>query len=132
MAGKDSEMNYFYVIIGGGIGAALRYCSHQFINSSVHIKFPAGTLFVNCAGALLIGFLINIFDVSPVNNKWKLLCITGFLGGYTTFSAYSLETVQYFINGNIKHAFLNIFLNNVLCMACVVVGMWLNKTLFTK
>jgi CrcB protein len=56
-------MNFLYVIIGGGIGAVLRYFSSQFINSSINIKFPLGTLFVNCIGALLIGFLINFFNV---------------------------------------------------------------------
>jgi CrcB protein len=125
-------MNFLYVIIGGGIGALLRYFSSQFINSSVNIKFPFGTLFVNCIGALLIGFLINIFDVFQINIKWKLFLITGFLGGYTTFSAYSLETVQYFINGNIKHALINILLNNVLCIVFVLLGIWLNKIIVTK
>jgi CrcB protein len=125
-------MNFLYVIIGGGIGAVLRYFSSQFINSSLNIKFPLGTLFVNCIGALLIGFLINIFDVFQLNIKWKLFLITGFLGGYTTFSAYSLETVQYFINGNIKHALINILLNNVLCILFVLLGILLNRLIITK
>jgi CrcB protein len=125
-------MNYLCIVIGGGIGALLRYFSNQFINSSMNIKFPFGTLFVNCIGALLIGFLINIFDLSSINMKWKLFLITGFLGGYTTFSAYSLETVQFLINSNIKHAITNILLNNVLCILFVLMGMWLNKIIITK
>ncbi|MDR3130191.1 MAG: fluoride efflux transporter CrcB [Treponema sp.] len=125
-------MNYLYIIIGGGIGALLRHLSTQFINRSVNTKFSLGTLFVNCIGALLIGFLINFFDIFSINNKWKLLIITGFLGGYTTFSTYSLETAQYFINGNIKCALVNILLNNILCILFVLMGTWLNKILFTK
>jgi CrcB protein len=125
-------MNYLYIIIGGAIGALLRYLSTLFINQSVNTKFSLGTLFVNCIGALLIGFLINIFDIFSINNKWKLLVITGFLGGYTTFSTYSLETAQYFMNGNIKHALVNILLNNILCILFVLMGIWLNKILFTK
>jgi CrcB protein len=129
---KDIKMNYLYVLIGGGIGALFRYFSTRVINTSVNIKFPLGTLFVNCIGALLIGFLINIFDIFSINNKWKLLIITGFLGGYTTFSAYSLETVQYLINGNIKHAIANILLNNILCILFVLLGMWSTKILFAR
>jgi CrcB protein len=125
-------MNYLYIIIGGGIGALLRYFSTQFINWSVNAQFPSGTLFVNCVGALLIGFLAAVFDLFSINTKWKLLITTGFLGGYTTFSTYSLETAQFFMNGNIRHALMNIVLNNVLCIVFVVLGMWLNKMLFAK
>jgi CrcB protein len=125
-------MDYLYVVIGGGVGALLRYFSTQFINSSVNIKFPFGTLFVNCVGALIIGFLTNIFDLFSLNIKWKLFLVTGFLGGYTTFSTYSLETVQYFMNGNIKNAIMNILLNNFLCILFVLLGIWLNKIIFTK
>jgi len=102
-------MEYLFIIIGGGIGALLRYLSNNLINSSFKINFPLGTLFVNCIGALLIGFFINIFDEYNINMKYKLFTITGFLGGYITFSAYSLETVQYLSNGNIKQALLNIY-----------------------
>jgi CrcB protein len=125
-------MNCIYVIIGGGIGALLRYFSSQIINNLFNNKFSFGTIFVNCVGALLIGFLMNIFDLFAINDKWKLLVITGFLGGYTTFSAYSFETVNYFINGNIKYAIINIIVNNLLCILFVLLGIWLNKIIFTK
>jgi CrcB protein len=125
-------MNYLCIAIGGGFGALLRYFSINFINLSVIRKFPFGTLFVNCIGALLIGSLINFFDIFQINIKWRLFLVTGFLGGYTTFSTYSLETVQYFINGNIKHALINILLNNVLCIVFVLLGIGLNKIILTK
>jgi CrcB protein len=125
-------MNYLFVLIGGGIGALLRYMTTESIKSIINIKFSAGILFVNCIGALIIGFLTNLFGNISIDVKWKLLLITGFLGGYTTFSTYSLETVQYFINGNIKQAFMNILLNNILCIFFVLIGMWINKTIMQK
>jgi CrcB protein len=125
-------MAYLAVILGGGIGALLRYLSTQFINFILKTQFSFGTIFVNCVGALLIGFLVNFFDMYSLNPKWRLLIITGFLGGYTTFSAYSLETVQYFLNGNIKYAIMNILINNVLCILFVLFGLWLNNLIFSK
>jgi len=125
-------MIYLFIILGGGTGALLRYLSTQLMNSAFKTQFSLGTIFVNCVGALLIGFLINFFDIHSLNPKWRLLIITGFLGGYTTFSAYSLETVQYFLNGNIKYAIMNILINNVLCILLVLVGLWINHLIFSK
>jgi CrcB protein len=65
-------MNYIFIIIGGGIGALLRYLSTQTINGIFTNKFVLGTIFVNCIGSLLIGFLINMFDIFSIDNKWKL------------------------------------------------------------
>jgi len=125
-------MVYLLVILGGGIGALSRYLSTQFVNSIFKTQFSFGTVFVNCVGALLIGFLISFFDMNVLNAKWKLLIVTGFLGGYTTFSAYSLETVQYFLNGNVKYALLNILTNNVLCILFVLLGLWIHNLAFSK
>jgi len=125
-------MVYLLVVIGGGTGALLRYLSTQFVNSIFKTQFSFGTIFVNCIGALLIGFLINFFDFNILNAKLKLLLITGFLGGYTTFSAYSLETVQYFLNGNVKYAVINILMNNVLCILFVLLGLWINNAVVSK
>jgi CrcB protein len=125
-------MAYILVIIGGGLGALLRYVSTQLVNTVVKTPFTLGTIVVNCIGALLIGFLINFFDLHTLSAKWRLLLITGFLGGYTTFSAYSLETAQYFINGNIKYAVISILANNVLCILFVFLGLWINSVVVQK
>jgi fluoride exporter len=63
-------MNLIYIVIGGGTGALLRYLTSQFVNNLHNKSFSLGTIFVNCVGALLIGFLINIFDIFGINNKY--------------------------------------------------------------
>jgi CrcB protein len=125
-------MAYILVILGGGTGALLRYVSTQSVSAVFKTHSSLGTLFVNCVGALIIGFLINFFELHSLSDKWRLLLITGFLGGYTTFSAYSLETVQYFMNGNVKYALINIFANNILCILLVLLGLWINNLVFSK
>ena len=125
-------MKFILIIIGGGSGALFRYLSTHVINNVFSNKFLIGTLFVNCIGSFLIGFLMNIFEVNLIDEKWKLFIITGFLGGYTTFSAYSFETVNYFFSGNFKFALMNIFLSNILCFIFVILGIWLNRIIFVK
>ncbi|MDR2484128.1 MAG: fluoride efflux transporter CrcB [Treponema sp.] len=115
-------MKYVCIIIGGGIGAVLRYISTQIIQTICTVSFPVGTFFVNSLGALLIGFLFNTFEQITAPAGLRLFVITGFLGGYTTFSTYSLETVRYCMHGNLKQAFMNIALNNIVCMLCVWLG----------
>jgi CrcB protein len=125
-------MGAVWVFIGGGAGALLRYFSGSLIGALVSARFPAPTLFVNCAGSLVIGFVTRFFDVCTPDIKMKLFLVTGFLGAYTTFSAYSLETARLFINGSIKQALLNMALNNFLCIAFVCIGLWMHKLLLKQ
>ncbi len=124
-------MNLLFIAIGGGIGALLRYISVQLIHNSFKIAFPVGTIFVNCIGSFLIGLLFNIFEKYAIAGGLRLFIITGFLGGYTTFSAYSLETAGYIVNGKIKEALLNIIISNIMCLIFVLSGMYVGK-LFIK
>jgi CrcB protein len=117
-------VKYLCVFIGGGIGAALRFLCSSGMSSVAGIWIvPAGTLLVNTAGALVIGFLASLFSSLAVPAELRLFLMTGFLGGFTTFSTYSLETVQYLQSGNLKSALMNILLNNILCFVFVFAGM---------
>jgi len=125
-------MNIIFVFIGGGLGALSRYICVQHISNKFILNFPFGTLFVNSIGSLIIGFLYKTFETYIIPIELRLLIITGFLGGYTTFSTYSLETVQCFITGNYKQAILNILLNNILCILFVVFGLLISKAIIVR
>ncbi len=72
--------NFLYVLLGGAAGSLLRY--------SAGLLLPSGTFFVNMTGSFLIGLCATLL---PAGSPWRLLLITGFLGGYTTFSAFQWE-----------------------------------------
>jgi CrcB protein len=120
-------VKYIFIAFGGALGALCRYLSSNFINKILNIYFPAGTLTVNIAGSLLIGFLFSVFETRGVPAEFRLFLMTGFLGAYTTFSTYSLETVHYLLDGNIKLAVINIFVSNIACILFVFAGIKFGK-----
>ncbi|MDR1362801.1 MAG: fluoride efflux transporter CrcB [Spirochaetaceae bacterium] len=120
-------MDYFYIVLGGGLGALARYVSISFISRLVKTPFPAGTLVVNIIGSFLIGILFSIFEKHRIPAEFRLFLTTGFLGAYTTFSTYSLETVRYFVDGNTKLAIINVVLSNAVCLIFTLIGMKFGK-----
>ncbi|MCS5707398.1 fluoride efflux transporter CrcB [Candidatus Berkiella cookevillensis] len=118
-------MNHSLLIfIGAGIGGVLRY----WVSSTTHHwtgkSFPLGTLLVNVSGCLLIGFLfiliLNRFH--SLSLILRPLLLVGFLGGYTTFSAFSIETLHLFEQGAWSFGLINIILNTLLCLLAVWLG----------
>lgn len=84
--------SYFIVFVGGGLGAALRHGVNRGALALFGPAFPYGTLLVNVIGALLMGALAELFLMkSGLSQEFKLFLTTGLLGGFTTFSAFSLE-----------------------------------------
>jgi len=87
-------LQYFLVFIGSGIGGALRHGVNVLSLSLIGIGFPYGTLFINIIGSALMGLVIGLFSGSQLSgHDTRLFLTTGILGGFTTFSAFSLETV---------------------------------------
>lgn len=85
-------MNLVMVGLGGAAGSILRYLMSAWVMARLaQPQFPAGTFAVNLTGCLVIGLLAGLWINHPVAPQWKLLLITGLLGGFTTFSAFSLE-----------------------------------------
>jgi CrcB protein len=85
-------VHYVVVFIGGGIGAALRHGVNRASLAYLGPAFPWGTLFVNIVGGILMGVLAELFLVKGGGSQeWRLFLTTGILGGFTTFSAFSLD-----------------------------------------
>lgn len=116
-------LNTLAVGCGGFIGAASRYLLSVCINSNNVSKFPVSTLIINIAGSFLIGLLTQVLTgLCPNNRKMQLFLTTGILGGFTTFSTFSLETVNLYQNGNTLYAAANIVLSITFCLAGVLLG----------
>jgi CrcB protein len=78
----------------GGVGAAARLLVDGCVRSRIHAAFPAGTALINVTGSLLLGFVTGLLLAGVVPTEWHAILASGFLGGYTTFSAASYETVR--------------------------------------
>ena len=86
--------NLLIVGLGGAVGSMLRYAVQKFFQAQAAAAFPTGTLLVNIAGCFLIGILWSLVSRSLTwNDEMKLLLMTGFCGGFTTFSAFTLEGI---------------------------------------
>lgn len=119
---------YIFVFFGGGLGAISRYWLGGLINKNIVHAIPFGTLSVNVLGSLLIGFLLTIGENREMAfTQWRSFLIVGFLGGFTTFSAFSWETLALFRYGHYVEAVVYVLANIAFSLMGVVLGFWLGK-----
>lgn len=116
------------VAAGGAFGALARHISGVFILRLIGTAFPYGTLFVNVIGSSIMGVLSHYFMNKSMHFEPIALMLTvGFLGAFTTYSTFSVDTIQFFINEQFTKAFLNIFFNTTLCIGFAFAGMKLSQ-----
>jgi CrcB protein len=119
-----------YIASGGAVGAVMRYGASLGVYSLFGRGFPYGTLFVNVAGSLLMGVLsVILLDRFIVDPEWRAAILVGLLGSFTTFSTFSIETLNLLEQGDMMKAFANIALSIILCLAAVWFGIILGRQL---
>lgn len=124
-------MNVMLVFIGGGLGAVCRYGTTVFMADKFGSAFPYGTFTANTLGSFLMGFITFMFilKMGSVPEQYRLLLAVGFLGGFTTFSSFALETLNLCNNAGMMSAVLNIAANIGGTLLAVLMGMMTAKLL---
>ena len=118
------------VSVGGVIGCLLRWLAGVWLNARWS-GFPLGTLFVNCVGGLLIGAALFWFERAP-NETLRLLNITGVLGGFTTFSSYSVESLIMLQRGELLLALGHTLVHVLGSLAAAALGFRLAQLILVK
>jgi len=111
------------VFLGGGLGSAARFLIASAVQRNGAVQFPYGTIAVNVAGCFLIGFLMALVTHRFIaNSDLRLFVTIGILGGFTTFSSFTLETLELFRAGHTTGAIANIFLTVIVCLTATWLG----------
>jgi CrcB protein len=117
------------IAVGGSLGAIARYGLSTFVYHMTSATFPWGTLVINLTGSFAIGLVIELFDTAIIPTEWRSLITIGFLGAYTTFSTYTLETVNLLRDGELKLAVFNVVASNLVGILFVVLGIYSSRIL---
>lgn len=114
-----------FVAAGGALGALARFGLSAWIHAAWAPRFPVATLGINAAGSLLIGVLwVLIAERASLHPDWRSVAMTGFLGAFTTFSTFSLETVTLFEDGRVAEALAYVLGSVLLCVGGAWCGIW--------
>lgn len=116
-------MTYLIVFLGGGLGAALRHGINMASARAFGTAFPYGTLLINITGSLVMGLVAAWFALrGDASQSWRLFLTTGILGGYTTFSAFSLDAALLYERGEISAAAIYVVASVALSIAGLFAG----------
>lgn len=120
--------NYFLVFFGGGIGAMARYYLSGAVYRFLPADFPYGNLLVNITGCLTIGLLMTLMEERFLSEPSLRIFLTiGILGGFTTFSSFSYETIALLRDAEVLRASLNITVSVFGCLAATALGMFIGR-----
>lgn len=125
--------NVLIVFVGSGLGGLFRYLLSSLINEWAKVDFPFAILSINIIGCFLAGFFLSYINsrLLWLEESFRLLLMVGFLGGFTTFSAFSLDCLSLLKNGNPSRAVFYLVLTVSLSLIFTVFGAWLGTILST-
>jgi CrcB protein len=121
--------SWLYIAVGGACGSVLRHAAQIGVQRAVGHPFPVGTLLVNVLGCLLIGIVAALAGPLAWREEHRLAIMTGVLGGFTTFSAFGLETISLVDHSRLPLAIANVVLSVALGLLAVWLGLRLGERL---
>jgi fluoride exporter len=122
-------MQWIWIALGGALGSVARHLAQSRIQASQAGQFPLGTLSVNLIGSAIIGMLAGWFLANPVSPTLRLFLIVGILGGFTTFSSFSLDALNLLRDGQVRTALYYVLASNLGGMALACGGFLLARAL---
>lgn len=118
------------IAAGGAIGSVMRFVMSTWVYSLLGRGFPYGTLVVNVIGSLAMGFLtVVLIERMSLGPEWRAAILIGVLGGFTTFSSFSIETLNLIEAGAHAKAFANALLSVVICVGATWIGVVVGRQL---
>jgi CrcB protein len=123
-------MSFLIVFIGAGIGGSIRHGVNLLAARLVGLSFPYGTISINIVGSLLMGLCAAYFAFrgEDASQPWRLFLTTGILGGFTTFSAFSLDVAVLWERGDMVGALLYVLGSVVLSILALFLALWLARS----
>lgn len=120
-------MQFLAIALGGALGALMRYWVSGMLNNAEH-RMPWGTLTCNVVGSFLMGVcFVLILEKSRLDPEMRPLLMVGFMGAFTTFSTFSMETVAMLQEGHVMSAAIYILLSVLLCITALSAGLWITR-----
>jgi CrcB protein len=121
-------MNWLAVAIGGALGSVARYALSSWIFAITSHKFPYATLIVNVAGSFVMGILfVVIVERAALPAEMRSLLMIGFIGAFTTFSAFSLDALGLWQNGDVLMSVIYMITTIILCLVAISTAIWLTR-----
>ena len=121
-------MNWLAVAIGGALGSVARYALSSWIFDITSHKFPYATLIVNVAGSFVMGILfVVIVERAVLSAEMRSLLMIGFIGAFTTFSAFSLDALGLWQNGHVLMSVIYMITTVILCLVAISTAIWLTR-----
>jgi CrcB protein len=118
-----------YIALGGALGSMLRFLFNYSFQYVKIFRVEGGTLAANLMGSFLIGVFFGYSIKQPVPDAARLFLVTGILGGFTTFSAFSLENMQLLKDGEVRNMILNMLTQNILGIILALAGYYSGKSI---
>ena len=121
-------MNWLAVAIGGALGSVARYALSSWIFDITSHKFPYATLIVNVAGSFVMGILfVVVVERAALPAEMRSLLMIGFIGAFTTFSAFSLDALGLWQNGHVLMSVIYMITAVILCLVAISTAIWLTR-----